>query len=531
LRKNPSVRRRAERAFPVIAIVVIAVLLVVDQSRFTFAYMRHWVNEDHTLLWYAARDLGHGHVYQSSFYGESYFTVFDAIPAEVLRRLGMTLATATVVSGAFLAVIGWPMLAVAAWRRGHRALATAALALPLVLTFEFLVASEKPSGGGMGMLFSMGAVALLVASPTRRANVVAFALLGALGAVFDFGNVYLVAPAAVYALIVNWHALRTLIASAIATVPALGWLLYQRAFFHDHPDYNLHIGAGYTPKLSNLAHSLPHPGRYFGWQAPELARWVGVPIAAAGVLLVLLFATRRLRAILPAVAVITLVVATLAMPRAFDGTPSAFLGYGRYFVALPVAAWFLAFILAETRPFARPSAALTNRLIVAVLGVAVVAAAGHALLFNSRLRSITRVAERPDAGAILEPVSVVDTSCARVTDVVRRQHVDLALYHVDRASAYGCGALQYGRFTALYPKYDRRTWLLHREAHTLRTVFLAVDVDAGWCAHARSVPGVLGCTMDAVTPSVAVVHTKPNSALTIWRRLGEDIRTFDDRAH
>src|SRR5262249_16190454 len=152
-----------------------------DQARFTFAYMRHFANEDHTLLWYAARDLGHGHLYQSSFYGESYFTIFDAVPIEFFRRIGMTLSTAGVLSGVLLAVTGWPLLAWAAWRRGHRVLSAVALAFPIVVTFEYLIASEKPSGAGVGMLFSMGAVAFLVAAPNRRRNIVALALLGSLG--------------------------------------------------------------------------------------------------------------------------------------------------------------------------------------------------------------------------------------------------------------------------------------------------------------------------------------------------------------
>ncbi len=508
---------------------MIGALLVVDRARFTFAYLRHWANEDHTLLWYTARDLGHGHLYQSSFYGESYFTVFDSAPIELFHRVGMTLPTAGVLAAVLLAVAGWPLLAFGAWKRGHRVLSVAALALPLVLTFEFLIASEKPSGAGTGTLLSMGAVALLVASPERARNVVAFALLGSLGAVFDFGGVYLVAPAAVYAMVLNWHEVRTRGAAALAIVPALAWLFLERAFFHQHPDYNLHKGAGFAPKLSNLEHSLPHPARYFGWQAPELARWVGIPIAAALVLLIALIMTKRARAILPAVTVVVLVVATLAMPKAFDGTPSAYLGYGRYFLELPTTAWFLTFVLAETRPFARPSSQLTNQLVGAVLAVAIVAAVGHAVRFNTRLDAITRVAEKPDAGAVLAPVGPMNASCREVADAVRRHSIDLVLYH-DRANAYACAAIDYAQFTTLYPEYDRRTWLMHREEHRDRTAFLVAESAPDFCAHTSTVSGVTGCTFDPITPSIAIVLTVPGSAIETWRRLGEHVRSFDTHA-
>jgi hypothetical protein len=518
------------RVFPAIAVAVIAALLVVDQARFTFAYMRHFANEDHTLLWYAARDLGHGHLYQSSFYGESYFTIFDAVPIEFFRRLGVTLPTAGVLSGVLLAVSGWPLLALAAWRRGHRVLSAAALAFPLVVTFEFLVASEKPSGAGVGMLFSMGAVALLVVAPDRFRNVVGFTLLGSLGVVFDFGNVYLVAPAAVYALIVNRRALRTLEASVVACLPAVGWVLLQRTFFASHPDYDFHKGAGYRPQLSNLESSLPHPGRYFSWQAPELFRWVGIPIAAALLLLCALAYTRRARAIFPALTVVVLVVATLAMPKAFDGGSSAFLGYGRYFVALPAAAWFLAYVLVETGPFTWASARHTNQLIAGVLAVAAIAALGHAIRFNTRIDAITRIAEKPIAGAPIEPVGPVEESCPQLLDAARRHGTDLILFH-DRTTAYACGAEDYGKYTTLYPQYDRRTWLMHQEEHRDRTLFLVAEAPSQFCARALRTNAVKSCTFDPITPSIAVVDTEPRSAIETWRKLGETVRPFNVNAH
>ncbi len=512
-----------------IAVVVIAALLVVDQARFTFAYMRHFANEDHTLLWYAARDLGHGHLYQSSFYGESYFTIFDAVPIEFFRRMGMTLSSAGVLSGVLLAVTGWPLLAWAAWRRGHRVLSAAALAFPIVVTFEFLIASEKPSGAGVGMLFSMGAVAFLVTAPNRRRNVVALALLGSLGVVFDFGNVYLVAPAAVYALVVNWHAVRTIVLAGVATIPALAWLLYQRAFFHAHPDYDLHKGAGYSPNFSNLESALPHPGRYFMWQAPELFRWVGLPIAAALLLLTALAYTRRVRAILPALTCVVLVLATLAMPKAFDGGDSAYLGYGRYFVVVPAAGWFLAYVLAETQPFAWASPHRTNQLLAAVLSVAVIAALGHALRFESRLAAINRVAEKSSAGAPIEPVGPIEEACPQLLDAARRYDTDLILFH-DRATAYACGAEDYGKLTTLFPPYDRRTWLLHQEEHHDRTKFLVAEAPSTFCVHALQTNAVTSCVLDPVTPSIAVVQTVPRSAIETWRRLGETVRPFDKNA-
>jgi hypothetical protein len=260
-----------------------------------------------------------------------------------------------------------------------------------------------------------------------------------------------------------------------------------------------------------------------------LIRWVGIPIAAALLLLCAIAYTKRARAILPAVTVVVLVLATLAMPKAFDGGPSAYLGYGRYFVALPAAAWFLAYVLAETEPFPWASTRRTNQLLAAVLAVAVISALGHAMFFDSRLHAITRVAEKPTAGAPIEPVAPIEQACPQLLDATRRYGTDLILFH-DRATAYACGAEDYGKYTTLYPQYDRRTWLMHQEEHRNRTEFLVAEVPSTFCEHALRGTAVTSCILDPVTPTIAVVHTAPRSAIETWRKLGETVRPFNTNA-
>jgi hypothetical protein len=93
---------RPARGVPGAAIGILLVLVVVDRARLTLSYARHWVNEDHTLLWYAARDLGHGRVMQPTFYGESYYTVYESAPAEIARRVGVSLGTGVALATACL---------------------------------------------------------------------------------------------------------------------------------------------------------------------------------------------------------------------------------------------------------------------------------------------------------------------------------------------------------------------------------------------------------------------------------------------
>jgi hypothetical protein len=517
--------RSGSLALPLI--VVLLVLLVVDQTRLTLGYARHWVNEDNTLLWYAARDLGRGRFMQPTFYGESYFTVFDAFPAELMRRAGVSLATAMALGEAALNIGGWPLLALAAYRRGHRVMAAAALAVPLVLPFEFLIASEKGSGAGAGVFLAMAGAAVLIAAPRRPANVGLFFALGSLGLAWNYTIVYLVVPAAAYAVVVNIRSRAVLGSAALGTVPGGAWLAYADAFVRRHPDYNLHKQVDYRLSLGNLERALRHSSRYFGWEAPELIRWVGIPIAAAFVLLVAVAWSRRVAVVVPAIVGIALIVVSLASRKVLDGTPSAYLGYGRFFLAIPAFAWFVLYALADTRSIPRPSWLTTNVVIMVIAVTASASFVGRNLSFSRRLDHIAAVAERPSAGAPIKRTSAVITDCLGIAEAARRARTDLVVYRYDRTGAYGCGALEYGRIETLFPDYDRRTWLVHREASLERTVFLAVGVDQAWCAQARTDALVRSCVLEQGVAQVAVVRTAPIPVLTLWRDLGEAVRPFD----
>jgi hypothetical protein len=215
------------------------------------------------------------------------------------------------------------------------------------------------------------------------------------------------------------------------------------------------------------------------------------------------------------------------MPKAFDGTPSAYLGYGRYFLALPAAAWFLGYVWAETSPTGPVSPRTTTRLVLGIAMIGLASFVGREVTFDTRLRHITTVAELPTAGAVLHPVRTVFESCRLVTNAARRADTDLVVYRFDRAGAYGCGAIEYGTLETVFPLYGRRTWIVHREDVVLRTSFVITEADAALCTHARRLAIVHSCTLDQVTPTLAIMRTAPAPAIEVWRQLGEKVRPFD----
>lgn len=523
-RRRGRHRRPPDRSarFATAAAVVIAALLVVDQARFVLDYMRQWVNEDHTILWYAARDLGAWQFPQPGYYGAAYFSVFEAWPAAVLRDLGVGLSTGVPLSTAALTIGGWVLLAVGAWKR-HKVLSLLALAFPLVVSFEFLVSLESPGGRGAGVFLTMAGVALLVRNPDGRVGLIGFTLLGTLGAVLDFGSALLYLPALVYAVGRHARRWRDLALAAPALLPGAAYALYEHAFFARHPDYNLHRGEGFTPHLSILHQSVTNLSRYFSWEEPEIWRWLVIPVAVAVVVVVAGLSTRRLWAALSALAFVVPTLVALATPKALDGIPSVYVGWGRYFLAVPAALWFLLFVFSESRPVA-----WGRRTRVVMVGLVLAVAAGsfadRQVTFTPRLDGILAVARLPTQAARPVPRHSLLAKCAAIEQASKRYHVDIVVFRGDRIAAYACGALYYGQLETLYPAYDRRTWLMHREATIERTRFLVSDLDQSWCHNAA--PYVVSCTYDPADPGVALVTTKPAPLLVTWRHLGEIIRPF-----
>ena len=120
-----------------------------------------------------------------------------------------------------------------------------------------------------------------------------------------------------------------------------------------------------------------------------------------------------------------------------------------------------------------------------------------------------------------------------MSQLTRDNHIDLAVFTVDRASAYGCGAASYGKLRTLFPSYERRTWLLHDEAHRERTQLLVAGVLGDWCDANRRFTTT--CTLVPLsTPAegdAAIVTFPSQSAITFLRHAGVDIRPFGAGCH
>lgn len=496
-----------------------AVILAVDQAHLVFGHHRYVANEDHTLFWAAARDVGRLDFFQPHVYGQSYGVLLEAAPTEILRWVGVSLPTALPLVTAAFMVGCWLVLAVTAGRR-RPLLALTALAAPVVISTVFLVGAQMPSRT-RGMFVATAGAAVLLRSRGRPVLVGFGTAAAGLGVMWDLGAVLLVLPLLGFVALRERRCRAALLAGAAGLVPALVWTVATGAFYRSRPFTDLHKAAVIRLDLDILTESGQHLGRYFRPLAPQLLPVWWLPIAALAGAVAVLFARRRFAAAAAGLAGMFGVAGVLATPKALDGTASAYLGYGRLLFAVPLLVWCLAWLAGEDRPPA--PAGRTRRVLagagVAVLAASVVTASWRAGRFEDHLGEIDRVATEVRVAAVV-PVEGVVQRCDALYETMGRAGATLAVFLTDRITAYGCAG-QWDEAVSLFPAYERRTWLLDGENHLPRSVFVVADAPPDWCRHLAD--SVRSCA-PADPPGTMVVNMEAQPVLPVLAAVGVPVR-------
>lgn len=504
-----------------VAGLAVVVVLVYDQAHLVLDHSRRWANEDHTLLWLGARDLGSFRFYQPNFYGQSYFTMFGAIPTEVLRRLGVGLATAGASSSALLAISSWLVLGAAAWRRGHRVVGLLAVAAPVVLSTDSLLAASSAGGRDAGSFMACLGVAILIWSPRSARHVGLFAAIAGLGVVWDFGSALLVAPAAVYALLLSRSDRRVLLSAALGAIPAGAWLVMSRVFYDAHADYDSFKKGDFSPRLHEFTTAVTHVARYLAPAEPELARWYVVPLVAWAAITVVLIATRKPVFAVPAVVAVAAFLYALSTNKIRFAVDAVYLWNGRFFLALPFLFVFLVYLIAESGSVRLPS----GRAWVAVTGLIVLVLATFVVrqaTFGDRMADVVKLSQK-DLFAGVTAVGGIEGRCADLVTLARRAGTDLLLFRDEVVNPYACNALYYGQIKTLAPSVERRTWRLNDEDRIPRRRVVVVDADQAWCDQVRA-KLLLECDAATGVPGAVILDFPRQPVLRVWRELGEPNR-------
>lgn len=500
-------------------VVGIALLVIVQQVWLVLGWFSRFVSDDWALFWAAAESWGRLQPEQPSFWGQAYGSTLESIPTEILHRLGLgyPLALPLVLTAGHL--LSWWIPAAAAWRRGRRLLAASAVALPALLSTEYVVAA---SVYGFVVARVIGAVVLaLVILHAERVRWAAAAWsLSAFAFVIDSSTLLMTAPACAYALVRCLPAARergwrgSTVTFLIGLTPVGGWLIFTNWWYAQHPTDILHPAAPLDPQWWVLGQNLTSPDRILGAYTPELLQtsWLlYVLVIALGVLLI---RQRDIASLLAYAAFVLVTGLALSLGKTFDDLGSVYFQAARLILPLPLGFWF---VCACLRPL--PVREQWRRWVAVGLIVAV------------GLTAAWRVVTWPIRGGQLETLAVgtsaqyeqmgadeLLTLCERVRQAAQQTGADVAIFS-DRIPAYGCAAQIGPSVTTVYPGYDRRRWVLE----SLTTPRAAPVVL--WVGQ---VPGMCdtGETCAEVAPGVSTIDLRGRSPIQLLQDLIVYVRPF-----
>jgi hypothetical protein len=506
----------------------IAVAAVVQQVQVSWL-ARTVTNDDATLLWYSAQEWASRQVRQPGFYGQSYGSTLEGLPLDALARLGLEFWIGLPVVMGVFAIAGWSLLAIAAWRRSHRVLAAAALVAPVLLSgyYAFFV-TTVPTWTAPRFLAVTGVALLVMPRLPRPIEALAFSVLG-LGVVMDPSNALLGVPVVLWFLLSQRVTRDRVVTFAAAAVIPAAWFVWSWAFFRAHPDYDLHGALSLRPSWDVLSHSAMHLGSFFDLFTPELTPPSLVPAGAFIALVAVLVTRRRAMYVAPAIGAFVLLLWGMTTPKADPfASLGKFLPQGRLLLMLPYLLWFLALLVVESGALARIR--VPTRAALAVLTAVALVSLGARVVSGSVADVRDESVSYGRRGLYsFGPVENIRSTCTEVHRAAEGAGASIAVFvrnrakpNLDRALAYGCGALAYGRMDTLEPDYERRTWRLYDELHRTRTSAVLWGVKPGYCGYARWRVEQCG----ELQPGIVALTFERQSVLVLLSSLEIPVRPF-----
>jgi hypothetical protein len=475
--------RFARFPWALLLLLTVIFLLAADRYRYLAHFGFIYTDGDQTTFWYQANDIAHGLFREPCLYGQAYNPPVEAWVAAPLLWLSIppyyALPSATVA----MALLPFLVLAILAYRRGHRWAASIMVLIPLALPIEYTVVSSLPRGFINGIAVATPAIALWLFYRSRKAFFLA-AFFAVLALTVNPNCAIILLAGGVFALLTHFRSRRFYVLSLFGALAALPAPLFIHLFYRYHPEC-----AAYSPKASwqftweLLKNSIVVPNRrvltldhlelnlFFADFVPILQKgWIILLILPA--LVVLLLLVFRFKAAVAVLLASAFTLFCLGIERLHSADTNVFYPGSRMYLALPVLfavalMWFDGGLSERFKTELRFIPPTVRTLLI--LSLAGFAYCRHVERLDPPSPYVTE--------AYLPPVETVERltiDTRAVADACRQYHVSLVLVSI---SAYTCfndaaPVLSHDAFETLYPNFERRTFRVADERTHLHTAVL-----------------------------------------------------------
>jgi hypothetical protein len=485
-------------------------------SHFGFVY----TDGDQTAFWDQANDVAHGIFREPCLYGQSYNIPVEAWLAVPLLWVGVPAYVALPIVASALGVLPFVVLALLAYRRGQRWIASCVLLIPLVLPIQYTVVSSLPRGFINGLAVATAGVACWVFGRSRRAFFFG-AFFAVLGVAVNPNCLIVLIAAGVFALLIHGRSAAFYLFSVLGAVAALPVPIFVWLFYRYHPEcdaYHPKLAVAFTwrllnnsifvPGQSGLTLNRPALGLFFADLVPILhdGRFIFVIGSGLVVLLLLVF---RIRAAIAVLIAWVFALLCLGIDRIHMASVNVFYPGARMFLALPVVIaigliWFDAGVQERCKRVRFAAPLVRTVMVVGLLGVACFSFFGERKLLDWPSPLVMPF--------IVPPVNSVEQLMAdsrALTDACQKYDADLVLIGQNYLTCMNqAGPILSGKaFETLSPFFERRTYRIAEERKRLHRrviVYLPTTLQVFFAAR-RGLNG----RVISDSPRILLIETAP----------------------
>jgi hypothetical protein len=449
-----------------IGIYCLLLLLVIADRwlllhNFTFVF----VDDDQSIMWYAAKEFAAGHFHEPCFYGQAYNTQFESLIAVPLLWCGVSYPVALTVMMSVLTLFPFVLFSYLLLRKQQLIQALLLLSIPLLLPVEYGMITAISRGVITGTFFA--ALAITPFFTRYKGDFFVFGFLGMLALFANPSTVLLLFPAGVWLFAENFRNRKFYVQALAGAVPGTLVWMWVLHFYSVHPDYIAH-GTLHANLEMSLRILKPYEwNKFFNYVMPLFWNFGILIFPVLLLMAIVLIKQREQKTGYSLLAGIVLLFFSLTIFRVHYGFPTVFLSWARMYTAIPVL-----IALYVSRIHYRFSVGKST-VVLALVSIS---------FFFVKCCTVGEVVQRETDNQkdhAMNVSRIVDLQI--ICDTIQRcaKQYDVELIVVGNAPekhliTYGCPCMNNALPLVLEPALDRRRWLLDTEENAVRKNILFV---------------------------------------------------------
>jgi len=484
---------------PHIALIVLCVLAINQRIHILEQFNYVYTDDDQTVVWMAAQDIAKGQFHTPFFYGQLYNNMLSAWLAVPMLWLNISPQVAVPIASNAIGFVPIVFIVFLLIRKKSISAAVVALSIWLLIPIDYQLVGSMARGFSGGLAILSVGIFFWFASKKRLGQNVGLLLMG-FSPIVNPNVLLLLLPILLVSLLNGRFAPRKWMSFGFGLILVAATHLLSFIYKKSHIDsvvYKLRsmelTFEIWQKGLNNIDIQLAHvfPLAFNGW----------ITILGLVISIILIYVYRRKSPwSLALLATLFVVILSLGLNKAADGSSNLFFPYSRMYLGLP-----LVLILAMGFTMRRLKHIL---LLLPIVGVGV---AGY--YFNTgNIEERVQLGVKNNEGKV--EVTTVEMLCYRcevLNQLVDDLDVEIVVFFNKTAKYnYGCSVVL-DSFVSIHPSYDRRIWEYRDKMTTVYNRILWLDWDLSLDTVLNKTKGALSKVEDVSFP--AWIHTENTQSL------------------